>query len=1123
MPMLACAACGSDNPDHARFCLSCGAALDRPAAAHEERKVVSILFVDLVGFTAASEAADPEDVRATLRPYHEAVRADIERFGGVVEKFIGDAVMAVFGARVAHEDDAERAVRAGLRVLETTAELGLEVRAAVNTGEAVVSLGARPEVGESLVAGDVVNTASRLQAAAANGTIVAGEHTYRATADKVVYEELEPVAVKGKAEPVALWRAVSARSRFGVDVEIGGTTPFVGRDRELVLLQETFGRAEQEQAVQLVTIVGEPGVGKTRLLRELGRWLDDRPGLVYWRQGRCLPYGEGVTFWALGEIVKAHAGILETDAPDEAEAKLAVAVSSVIADETEREWVAARLAPLVGLGGESQAPKEESFTAWRQFLEGLAAERPLVLLLEDVHWADSALLEFVDHVLDWSLGVPLLVLCTARPELYERHPAWGGGKRNSTTVSLTPLSSDDTARLLSTLLSEAVLPAETQELLLERCGGNPLYAEQFVRMLHDRGLLERRGRALRIADGEAVPVPETVQALIAARLDTLGPERKAIVQDASVVGKVFWSGVVAALGERSEADAVAALVELARMDLVRPARSSSFEAQREFTFTHLLVRDVAYGQIPRGERARKHRAAAAWIEERVGERVEDHSEQLAHHYGEALALASAAGAPEPEREPLRAAAARFLRLAGNRAGELDARRATELYDRALELARGGERIDTLVDAGRNDVYVGAHDRAEPRLEEAVAAARAANDPERLANALLILGLVKFQLGRPDAGEPRIEAERLVAGWPPSDTVARVLAGRAAQLMMEERSEESLALAERALSAAREVGAHEPEIAALQFRGIARAALGDPDGVADNEEALRRALESGQTLQAAVAYVNVGYWRWCLDGPAAGAAVFREAIEFDLRRGVSASADWARAELMWTLFDLGEWDELLAVSEELTTGGGATTIFRGMTSGTVARVLVERGEPERGAAVLEPIVERAVAGATPPQVAVPALTVAARAALLLEEPARARGLLSSLEEITRGAHRSRATEVAEAARIGLAAGDTTAAAAIAADPYPPIARAEHQHASALAVLAEAAGDLPAALALYRDAAGRWESFGGVYERAHALAGAGRCGGSDDERAEARELFARLGVRAGEGDLRSAAAS
>src|SRR5688572_23750777 len=344
--MIVCASCGEENPERARFCLGCGQSLAAEAPAGEERKVVSVLFVDLVGFTSRSDRADPEDVRATLRPYHERVKADIERFGGTVEKFIGDAVMAVFGAPVAHEDDAERAVRAGLRILETIEELRTEglvisARAAVTTGEAVVALGARPERGEGIVTGDVVNTAARLQAAAPAGGIAVGEQTYRQTNEIFDYQQLEPVAVKGKADAVPLWLAKAARSRFGTDITRTHTTPLVGRELEKPLLIGTFERSAQQRSVQLLTLVGEPGVGKSRLVGELLAYVDAKPELTRWRQGRCLPYGAGITFWALGEIVKAEAGILESDSAELAAAKLEAAVSP---EEAERPWLLQRLA-----------------------------------------------------------------------------------------------------------------------------------------------------------------------------------------------------------------------------------------------------------------------------------------------------------------------------------------------------------------------------------------------------------------------------------------------------------------------------------------------------------------------------------------------------------------------------------------------------------------------------------------------------------------------------------------------------------------------------------------------------------------------------------------------------------
>jgi predicted ATPase len=396
------------------------------------------------------------------------------------------------------------------------------------------------------------------------------------------------------------------------------SSPFVGRDMEQTLLHGLFDRSAREQAMQLVTLVGEPGVGKSRLCAELFRYVDDRPELISWRQGRCLPYGEGITFWALGEIVKAHAGIYESDPPEVAEAKL----DEVLPEVEERPWLKARLLPLLGIDSGQPASREESFTAWRRFLEAVAADGPAVVVVEDLHWADPALLEFLAHLAEWVDGVPLLLLCTARPELYEKHPTWVGGTRNAQTINLAPLSDAETTELVQALLSETV-SERVERVIVERAGGNPLYAEEFVRLIADRGLDE---------SSEGVAFPQSVQALIAARLDTLSPDRKSMLQDAAVVGKVFWAGALTEMGQwdRTKVDNV--LQELSRKELVRPARSSSIEREAEYAFWHALVRDVTYLQILRAERVRRHRAAAGWIEQTAGERVEDVADVLSHHY-----------------------------------------------------------------------------------------------------------------------------------------------------------------------------------------------------------------------------------------------------------------------------------------------------------------------------------------------------------------------------------------------------------------------------------------------------------------------------------------------------------
>jgi class 3 adenylate cyclase len=514
--VIVCPSCGQENPDGFRLCGMCGTPLARePVVAREERKVVTVLFCDLVGFTAKAEQLDPEDVRAILGPYHERVRLELERHGGTVEKFIGDAVMALFGAPTAHEDDPERAVRAALAIRDFAVEEGLQLRVGVTTGEVLVSLGASLSEGEGMASGDVVNTAARLQSAAPVNAILADETTYRATRQAVDYREAASVEAKGKAEPIAVWEAKSARSRFGVDVMHPARSELVGRERELSMLRDALDRARHERMPQLVTLVAVPGLGKSRLVYELSRIVDADPELITWRQGRCLAYGDGVAFWALGEVVKAQAGIHERDSETEAAEKLRVAVEDAVDDARDVRWVESHLRPLVGLetetglGGDRRG---EAFAAWRRYLEALAEQRPLVLVLEDLHWADEGLLDFVDELIDWLSGVPLLVVCSARPELFERRPGWGGGKLNASTLGLSPLSQEQTALLISHVLERSLLPAAIQQALLERSEGNPLYAEQFAQLYLERG------------SAEDLPLPETLQGIVAARLDGLSAE-----------------------------------------------------------------------------------------------------------------------------------------------------------------------------------------------------------------------------------------------------------------------------------------------------------------------------------------------------------------------------------------------------------------------------------------------------------------------------------------------------------------------------------------------------------------------------------------------------------------------
>jgi class 3 adenylate cyclase/tetratricopeptide (TPR) repeat protein len=1119
--MPACPKCGEENPERARFCWACGTAIDEaPRSRAEERKIVSVLFVDLVGFTAASEQADPEDVRARLRPYHARVKLEIERFGGTVEKFVGDAVMAVFGAPVAHEDDAERAVNAALRILDALIELneehpGLElsIRGAVNTGEAMVTVGARPAEGEGFVAGDVVNTAARLQQSAPVGGIVVGETTYRATKDLFEYEPLEAVAVKGKAESLPLWQAIAPRRRFGVDVEPIVRTPLIGRDDDLALLHSTYTRTLRDASVQLVTVTGEPGVGKTRLLAEFRKWVDDRPELVFWRQGRSLSYGEGITYWALGEMVKAQAGILESDTPEEAVAKLAVAVQEAAEDPSERDWLNASLAPLAGAGAALASEREESFTAWRRFIEGIASTRPLVLVFEDLHWADDALVAFVEHLVDWSSGVPLLVLCSARPELYERHPGWGGGKRNSNTISLSPLGADETARLLAALLQKAVLPAETQRTLLERAGGNPLYAEEFVRMLSDRGVLTEQGQLI----NEDIPVPDNVQALIAARLDTLAPDRKTLLHDGAVVGKVFWAGAIASMGDRDEDLVRTGLHELARKELVRSARTSSVSEQAEYSFWHLLVRDVAYSQIPRAERGRKHVAVAEWVESMAGERVTDHAELLAYHYEQALELAKAAG-DATETSRLQEPAYRFLRLAGDRARSLDLQKAAGYYSRAVDFAPDDLQRARALLKFAEVATVGDTGAVGDARQEAYELFLQHGDELGAGEALVGLSWDAWLSGSAAEAERMLgEATELLERHPPGRELSLAYRRRAGQDMIRGRAAAALVSSQRSLDLAEELGIREDFTSVLQFRGVARCEVGDVEnGLADLREGLKLSLEEGYVRGAGIGYSNLGCFVWLTAGPEAGLEIHEAGIAFDEQRGSQGNRHWKIAESAWMLYDLGRWDEVLErTGRVLTFIGSSTGQLRLVALPYMAQVLVRRGRTAEAAVLVEEFVPLA-RDARDAQVLVPALAVAAFVEQARGDLSAAAGFVEEIEQTTRGiSDFHRASFLDELAAVCVEAGDLDLVRRLVDSIRMTAGRAGHSLVGARAVLAEADGDPRAALLLFEEAAKRWDEYGFVFRRGLALLGSARCllalGRRTDATPvlhEARDIFAAL---------------
>ena len=1095
--MPACPSCGSENAATAKFCSECGAPLvAAPASQREERKVVTVVFADLVGSTARAERLDPEDVRAILAPYHERLRHELERHGGTVEKFIGDAVVAVFGAPVAHEDDPERAVRAALAIHEAIAEMNeddpaleLQVRIGVSTGEALVALDARPEAGEGLVSGDVVNTGARLQSAAPAGGVLVGEHTYRTTRRVIEYEDHPAVDAKGKAEPVRAWRAIQRRAAFGIDVAGTTRTPLVGRERELALLSDALARVRSDERPQLLTLVGVPGVGKSRLVHELREIVDADPELIVWRQGRSLPYGEGAAFWALGELVKAQAGILESDSAVEAGEKLEQAIGDLLPDHTEAAWVARNLRPLVGLplSGDGDPSRDDSFAARRRFLEAFADRGPAVVVFEDLHWADDDLLDFVDDVVDRLDSVPLLLVCTARPELLDRRPGWGGGKLNALTLSLAPLSNEETARLLAALLERSVLPAEEQATILRRAGGVPLFAEEYARMLE--------------AGDVTTELPDTLQGVVAARIDGLPAEEKSLLHDASVLGKVFWTDTLGTLSGVESPRLEEVLRALERKEFVRRERRSAVEGARQYVFLHALVREAAYGQIPRAGRADRHRRAADWIEALPADRAEDRAETLAHHLESAIEYAVAAGQNVADLRP-RAAAA--LREAGDRAWSLGAPDAAlGLYERARSVdPAAADDPYLLLRIGRALLPVRLGGEAE--LERA-AAALASSDAMAAAEAEMALGELIWQRGDQDGSFRHFDrAASLVEDLPLSLQKGWVVSQLARFLALAGRSREGGELAEGAIAMADELGDTELLGDSLNTRGIVRASLGQSGWMEDFERSLALALENN-SWRAARAYLNLGSTLVGTTGELRRAeGLYRAGLDLAERRGSAVSLRWFRGNLAECTFQLGLWDDAQRfVDEEL--GNPETHYMQNLARMIRAEMRLARGDASGALADLDVAVGEARA-IRDPQALIPSLSARL---LVLARTGDAPGAHGALAELTDA---RRALEVDPGgswiADLAFALLELGREADLLAEAAPPGPQTPWRDAA----LAIAGGDLVGA-------AGLFESMGAAAFEAHArLRAAGRLSAEGRSAEAAAQLAGALDFYRGVGATR-----
>jgi class 3 adenylate cyclase len=724
--MAACLNCGEENPERARFCLACGTPFTDVAAEVETRRTVTIVFADVVGSTAIGEGLDPEAHRRVQSRFFDELRAVLERHGGTVEKYIGDAVMAVFGTPIVHEDDALRAVRAATEVREVLTALNdelrrslnvdLSVRTGINTGEVAAG---DSTTGQRLITGDAVNLASRLETAASAGEILIGDDTYRLVRNAVLVEPVDDLYLKGKAEPVKAWRVVGVL-RGAPSVARRFDSPLVGRERELALLQQTLERVAGDSASHLLTILGPAGAGKSRLARELLDAVDEQATVLV---GRCLPYGEGITFWPVMEIVKRAAAVGPTLALDENRQRIA----AVVAPDPDADRVAERLSTLLGLGSNG-AGTEEIFWSVRKLLEALARERPVVVVFDDVHWGEQTFLDLIEHVADWARDAPILLICLARPELLEERPMWSGGKLNSTSLLLEPLDHAACGTLIENLLDQTEVDDLVKERIAQAAEGNPLFVEEMLAMLVDEGALQRDNRHwVSTRDLSTVAIPPTIQALLDARISRLGRDERDVLERAAVAGRVFSRGAVRALSPSTEWSAVEPrLSGLVLKQLIRPHRAD-FGAEHTYRFRHNLIRDAVYQHMSKANRADLHEQFAEWLE-RPGEiQTAEREEILGYHLEQAFRYRQELGATD---EALATVAGEHLARAGQRAvrrGDLPA--AVSLLTRAAALLPDShtERREILPLLGSALMRTGDFSRTEHVLTEALEAAQTAGD------------------------------------------------------------------------------------------------------------------------------------------------------------------------------------------------------------------------------------------------------------------------------------------------------------------------------------------------------------------------------------------------------------
>jgi len=1109
-----CAVCGAARIGNARFCGNCGTrfpdaepaeALGTPGAAdtdRTERRLVSVLFADLVGFTPYTESRDSEDVRETLDKYFEVARAAVARHGGVIEKFIGDAVMAVWGAPVAREDDAERAVRAALELVAGVEALNVRARAGVLTGETIVRVGAD---GEGMVVGDAVNTAARLQSAAEPGTVLVGEATVRAASRAIVFEPIGELTLKGKSAPVSAWKALRVvAERGGRNRTEALEAPFVGRADELRLLKDLFHATERDRRVRLISVVGPAGIGKTRLARELGLYLDGIAENVFWHVGRSPAYGQGITFWALGEMVRARAGLLETDDEETTRTKVAEVVARFVPDESEQQWIEPALLALLGI--EARVASAELFAAWRTFFERLAATAPVLLVFEDHHHADAGLLDFVDHLLEWSRDVPLCVVTLARPELLERRPDWAVGKRDLSVVHLEPLPAGAMGDLIRGLVPG--LPDEAQATIVARADGVPLYAVETIRMLLAEGrLVSQDGTYKPVGDLASLAIPESLTTLITSRLDGLDAVDRSLVSDAAVLGQSFTVTALAAVSGQPEAELQPRLRTLVRLELLMMDADPRSPERGQYAFVQALIREVAYGTLSRKARKTRHLAAARYFESLGSDEL---AGALAGHY---LSAQQNAGAGE-EADALAAQARVALRAAAERASALGSHeQAIGFLQQAITVTKDPAEVAGLLEAcGVAATVRQRFAEAEAFLRDAIARREAIGDSEAIIRASTLLA---FAIIRSFRFEPAIaaleETTARFASLAGSAAFARLEGQLARVYMLVGRDREALPISERVLEVAERDELTELAADALITKGTALDNLGRHIEAVALIEAARRLTERHGHWSLAPRAINNLASVLQEDDPREALQVAREGLELNRRIGERAFTMLDNA--VYGAMRTGEWDWAIAqlqaaVPEE------TDAMARGAALASLLQFRAYRGEDTHALMTeLTPL-----AASLDPETGEAFMEFVRAYVALASGDLRAAS--ASAARYARAWRQGQVEGWRVAARAALWARDVAGARTNAAEFDVAVGRGRAVHVSQLtfrAGIAALEGRTTEAVGMYRDAIRGWEDLGLPWDEALAGIDMAFTLGADEPisvatAATTRSILERLGAHA-----------